>query len=856
MKKKENTKSRATDLLILLFCFAGAFISGLAFWQEYNRTQVKLNEDPVGTVVFKNRTAQRKFDDRLIWDRLRQESPVYNGDTIRTAELSEAIITFRDEVTSVGLSENTLIQIFYDDLGVRIDFSGGMLEVNSGSRNVFISNGASTIEVEENSQASLNKSDDGFGLSVFNGQAQFDGQRIESGNMLILQSNGLPSTNPAIAVTSMGSFAQIFGVVEGVTSVGFSWNSSNFDPGTHVIIEIAEDRNFNRIIQTRDVTDGSTSISIPLPSGAYWWQAYPAQEGSSRPVSPMYPSGRFEILPAEVVAAVTPSRAAELTFSGEVQVPFSWSAVEGAASYLLEVSANSNMGNPVINRELKGTTVTETGLESGRWYWRVTPVFLKHVKATAVPSEIAEFSVAKGSSVPAAPVLNVPVQNGIISLTNPRLLWSYDANVSSWTVEIANNPQMSNPLVRQELSSNFYSVPASLLQNGGTYYWRVTASNGGEGSASQISSFTAETNVWEQRTIFPPDNYSFAAGDFGGLRFSYSSNVPFRNYLQISSQSDFSTLTVNEPVENAQGSLVITSLEPGIWYWRITADSDSGPVSSAPRRINIVSSSEEPFITSPSTVSQGDPLTLNWNALYFDSYQVSVYDGNTRLPVDQQIIESNSATIPTSSLAPGSYFVSIQGFNPESARSGRITGVPAETSFTVIPVEPSSEVAFELPPQEIPEIVSPPPVVIPPPSVPLDQTPITLELTRVSGTGTVTKNYPPEGYVTSWNQLSGVEEINFVWEGRAPEYRFALYRADGEAIIPPSWSVKTTTSSYVFSNPGRLSAGDYIWQVFESDRRGKWSEYPSTANRFTITDGPPLIRTIPTNDPGALYGSR
>ena len=100
MRKKKNTPFRASDLVIVLLCCAGAIASGVLFWKEYNRTLTKLNEEPIGTIVFKKRTAQRKFSDRVVWDTLKQESPVYNGDTIRTIDQSEASITFRDQVTT------------------------------------------------------------------------------------------------------------------------------------------------------------------------------------------------------------------------------------------------------------------------------------------------------------------------------------------------------------------------------------------------------------------------------------------------------------------------------------------------------------------------------------------------------------------------------------------------------------------------------------------------------------------------------------------------------------------------------------------------------------------------------------
>jgi hypothetical protein len=125
-------------------------------------------------------------------------------------------------------------------------------------------------------------------------------------------------------------------------------------------------------------------------------------------------------------------------------------------------------------------------------------------------------------------------------------------------------------------------------------------------------------------------------------------------------------------------------------------------------------------------------------------------------------------------------------------------------------------------------------------------------LTRISGKGAVSGIFPPEGYILSRIQLVNAETVNFAWDGTAREYRFALYRVDGEEIIPPS---NITSAVYTLAKPGRLEAGDYIWHIFEINRQQSWEDYPSAATHFTVTEEP-VERIIPTIDPGALYGSR
>ncbi|MDR1900578.1 MAG: FecR family protein [Treponema sp.] len=887
MRKNRNTKFRAVDLCITSLCLAGTVVSGAVFWGEYNRTLVKLNEEPVGTIVFKNRTADRKIEDRAAWDRLKQESPVYNGDTIRTAESSQAIITFLDEVTVVDLSERTLIQVFYDEEGSRIDLSGGDVEVSAGSRNVFVLNGDSGVEIERNSHASLNRGGGGFGFSVFEGRARHGGEEVSAGQGLSFLDDGSPDTSPSVVMTSLGKSARVLGAEEGAVPVVFAWNEANFSDATHVVVEVAEDRGFHRVVQAGDVRDAS-SVSLPLENGVYFWRAYPVVGESAEPAGRTYPSGKIEVLPFPVIRPISPAPQAAFSFSGDSRIPLSWTGTEGAGGYLLEISAHGDMSNPVVSRQVRATSLVQSGLEPGRWYWRVTPLYQERVGGSAAPSEIREFTIGAGIAVLGPPALNFPSGGGIVDLAQPRLSWDYDADAAYWKVEIADNPGMTNPVVSEDVDVNYYSPPAALLEGGGDYFWRVTAFDRGGGSAvSPVLSFTTEEGRHEQRTIFPPDNYAASVNELAGIRFTYHANASLQNYLQISPGEDFSSLAVNEALESGRRSHVISEadfagLGPGTWYWRVGGEGESGPAYSLPRRLNLVSVSEAPRISVPPEVGAESPLTVRWDSPPFASYRVDVYsEDNPQARLAEQFTEGNSLTIPPASLPAGAYVVNVRGFYPESARSSRIAGVSGESRFVVLPAAPAVQppreearrpvpVPVSLPPVIVaPPPPEPPPVVVAPPSEPPPEPPAAavvpaepappvrvpeerkIDLTRVSPSGTVTGSFPPEGYSFSTGQLAGVRSVNFTWEGRAREYRFALYRSNGDILVPPEG---VSAPVYTLSKPEILEPGDYVWHVFEKDRRGNWGEYPSTAKRFNIIEG--AVKTLPTSDPGDLYGNR
>jgi hypothetical protein len=518
MQKKKSTRFKAIDFIIVLLCVAGSVLSGAAFWNEYDRTLTKLNEDPVGTIVFKKRTAQRRFIDRAVWDRLKESSQVYNGDTIRTIEYSELVIHFKNEVANLTMNENTLVQIFYSDIkGATIDFTAGNIEVNSGSSAVTIISGSSQIVLE--GQAEIVKSTQGFSLSVTEGEAVFDGEVVETGKILAVNESGERDIKPAIAVTSFGSSARFLCPPSGTVPIIFTWNESNFTADTRVIVEIAQDRAFNNIIATREAS-GVSSVSIPLGSGNYWWRAYPATGESRESANPMYPSGTLEIIAASPITLVSPANKAELTFSEETSVSLSWTAAAGATAYLVDISANENMRSPAVSRRAEQTEITVSGLTEGNWYWRVIPVLPDWITGSIPPSDTGEFTLARGVSPMDGPELHYPADNanisGDASATAKRLFWLHDTSAEAWLVEVADNKEISNPVIKQRVIFNYFPLPENIMQDGKVWYWRVSALSGTRSAASDTRTFSVNTEKQQTETTVQENQTQTATGSQPG----------------------------------------------------------------------------------------------------------------------------------------------------------------------------------------------------------------------------------------------------------------------------------------------------------------------------------------------------
>jgi len=396
MQKKENTRSRIIDALVILFCLAGSFLSGAAFWNEYNRTMTKLNEEPVGTITIIRRTVQRKPLDHVIWDRLKKESSVYNGDTIRTIEVSEAEITFRDLKTRMMLDENTLIQIFYSDKhGESMDFSSGNIMVETKGGQLTITSGSSRIVVD--GKANITKKDEGFNISVMEGKVNYNGEEINQGDILALDQAGTRSTAPAIAITSFDISARVLASPGEKAAVNFSWNAVNFTPGTSVIVEVSPDKNFSSIVE-RSQTSG-TSLSLLLEGGNYWWRAFPV-DGENEIISGVHPAGTLEVIVSTSPSLLTPAQQAQFFANRSNETVFSWTSSNGASSYLLEISVNRDMSSALVSRSVQGTSIALPGLDAGGYFWRVSPLLPDWITGELPPSRTGSFSIISAPSVP------------------------------------------------------------------------------------------------------------------------------------------------------------------------------------------------------------------------------------------------------------------------------------------------------------------------------------------------------------------------------------------------------------------------------------------------------------------------
>ena len=171
-KERRKTSSRTfLDVFVVLFCITGAAASLYLFYQDLYVSFRSSSETQAGIVVVRENLVHRRLNDRLVWDRLFTDTPVYNGDVIRVARLSGAELNV-DE-SRIELGENTLIRIQKDDDLLKIDFYSGEINItsNSNSTPVLLSFGDSVVEASAGSVLSASSDDNGAVLRITEGKA-------------------------------------------------------------------------------------------------------------------------------------------------------------------------------------------------------------------------------------------------------------------------------------------------------------------------------------------------------------------------------------------------------------------------------------------------------------------------------------------------------------------------------------------------------------------------------------------------------------------------------------------------------------------------------------------------------------
>jgi hypothetical protein len=396
--RKSIRFSRAIDVFVVVLCVSIAVYFLNLFRLDLFQTIDAQNETPVGTITIKNNTVQRRISNRVLWDRLAIESPVYMQDLIRVAELSAA--TLHIEGNDIELDENTLIRIqpSSDGSGLQIELSSGNLGVVSGAESEGISLNLMGREVkaEAGSVLKAQSGAEGLQLQVSEGSAVLleggESRAVEAGMSLAMDTDGTERRDPSVVVSVPRSNARYVKSSPDAFLVNFAWNRINLEAEENLKLEVAADREFTHIVHTIENLDAEqTSAEVALEEGIWRWRLLYEDAVLS--------SGQITITDAAGTKLLNPVTGSVLRYNDEApSLRFQWTESEGALSYNVQISENADFRNTKINTETSVPFFVDNSLAENTWYWRVMPIFPSLYEGSSAFSAPASFRIEQSES--------------------------------------------------------------------------------------------------------------------------------------------------------------------------------------------------------------------------------------------------------------------------------------------------------------------------------------------------------------------------------------------------------------------------------------------------------------------------
>ncbi|GIX43375.1 MAG: sigma factor regulatory protein FecR [Leptospiraceae bacterium] len=422
---------------------------------------------PIGTIVFKKRTALRKIKNQSIWEYLQNEYPVYNGDAIKTEEFSEAVLKLNDG-TEIALNENTFIVLNFSDEETKIKFNYGSLEANAESnKQIKVTTKDSEIELTS-ANAKLIQNQNSLQIQLKEGSANLKKnnkiEKIKENEVALLDNNTnkiIKKQNQIIYLSPEDN--ERFITNQNQYPIIFSFKAEN--PNKNFELLIALNSTFRPVLMRIPIKN---TVKVSLNPGTYYWKII---EKNSDPILSSY--RKFTILKQEKPILYSPVNDHKYVFKDNLYITFSWSKLDLANSYEIWLDTNKNFTNPQKITTITNMISIPLKISNNKeiFYWKVIPK--SSLKDALLESNIFSFRIERMETLKPAQII-FPLNETFYKKSLKKGLnfsWQYDVP-NNQIFQIAEDREFKNIILSEsKITNNFYIFKKELPA--GTYYWRV-----------------------------------------------------------------------------------------------------------------------------------------------------------------------------------------------------------------------------------------------------------------------------------------------------------------------------------------------------------------------------------------------
>ncbi|MBM9590319.1 FecR domain-containing protein [Leptospira sp. 201903075] len=499
------------DRLVLFTLLSVAFLFSILFYLDINRKIGIGDREVVGTIFFKNNIVQRKFEDEVIWEKLENNSPLTNKDTIRSEAFSDALIRLKDG-TEINIDENSMFNLDLTGEEPNLEFTQGSLEVkknDSQPNNIKITSSGSEINVDSGNVKIERSKERELSIFVEKGKTtvkQKDGKSVavEEGKKAEFKKTGIEIKKIPVVLVSPSSQKLFYTEPEDV-SVHFQWKvESGYE---NPVLEISRSPNFQLTLINEKVEGNQADFR--LKEGTFYWRLKVKNKTGTDPE--FSEINKFFVTKRESFQGESPEQGTTFPFVQTYPlVTLTWTKLTTANSYQLIVSHSPKLTNPIKQLETTANQISYDDLKEGTYYWKV-------VAKSSFPdtkdreSQVLSFIIKKQNTVPAPKWLR-PANGAEISMDEIKqnqaiLIWDGNAELKSYQLKFAKDSKMTPIVLSEETGSNFL-VPNWNQLGKGTFYVSITGKSkeGKETESSSLLSFTVVDKKKKQEPVEEPND--------------------------------------------------------------------------------------------------------------------------------------------------------------------------------------------------------------------------------------------------------------------------------------------------------------------------------------------------------------
>ncbi|MCC5815583.1 MAG: hypothetical protein JJT78_12575 [Leptospira sp.] len=459
------------------------FLVALIFFVFETVVEEKSDREVVGTVIYRNRVAQKRYSNSVIWQDVQQKEEVRNLDSIRTDERAEAILIL-NRGTRIELDPLSMIVISVQDEESNIILERGSIFIDPGEKD--------TVRVQKEKKSFLNFQsilrifgDDSDRVLVYSeGKVTLE----ELGNSVAIKPNTITQVDNT--VKEMGESINLLEPLDNARyfvndyeqlNIQFRWDNSN---GENVKFIIGSDPFFKNIVQSSTLK--SDVFSLKLDSGNYYWKVESDQKTSM--------PRRIRIKTRSKLVIFSPMHKEKIYIDQADLVPFQWNELESLESYKLEISKDESFKN--IEKVLKsGRNGISVKIDPGNYFVRVVGVGA--IPGIETRSSISEFEVLNIKNIPSIQkeidddineikkVSKIPTPTPIpiypkstIDMAGKSSLvfrWKGIVNFKEYEFTLNEEKSGGKVLIRKNVTGNQYKLDDLTILDIGSYSWQVKA---------------------------------------------------------------------------------------------------------------------------------------------------------------------------------------------------------------------------------------------------------------------------------------------------------------------------------------------------------------------------------------------